>query len=816
MTRLVVFTGAWVLGVLLTQASIFSPVWLLLCIPAALVLGLGWRERPQVQADKRHLKVVWFLVGLPLGAGRLLWAQLQIDPGHIAYYNGMERVVVEGVVTGEPDGRPSYTNLRLDVDSLYPVVEQSQPLSRTVEGRVLVSAPPYADVQYGDRVRAIGSLKRPPAYERFSYREYLAQRGIYSIMPYAKVIVLDSHHACLFMDYILRFKAYALRVLPTLISEPQASLLTGILLGVESGIPERLDDAFSATGTSHIIAISGFNLALVAGMFTNLAHRFGKRGWRLPLALVGVWTYTLLVGASAAVLRSALMATVGVVARQSGRKVHGPTSLAASVWVMSLVNPYILWDVGFQLSFAATLGLILYTKPLSQGVQHLLDRWIGTTGKQSAAGKRSAALTTRFVALLDDSLIVTLAAQLTTTPVLIGRFHRFSLMSLLSNLLILPAQPFVMTWGGLALMAGMVVRPIGEMLGWIAWLFLTYTIGVVSKIAEIPHAAIEVTQLTLPLIWGYYLLLGIGTWWFSQPKQDRWRWVVKVHRLVTVGKRSAAQAVVGLAGVALVFLYLYRLPDGQLHIVFLDVGGDATFVQTPTGRQILIDGGPDAPQALAELGRHLPFWDRDLDLVILSSPDDERLQGLIPVLERYRVDFVAMGAETGEEDYDGDSHGSRRWQHLLSQRERTTVGRLKAGNTWTLDQGVDLDVLWPDAEAPSGPLVLRITYGDTEVLLMGDATTVVEEALVARYGAALQSDVLHAARHGLKTSTTKALLEAVAPAAVVITLGEGQEPDDTVLARLMDVPVYRTDRHGAVEVVADGQGVKVRTVRSYE
>jgi competence protein ComEC len=798
-TRLVIFTGAWVLGVLLTQASIFSPVWLLLCIPAALVLGLGWRNQPKAR------KAVWFLVGLPLGAGRFLWAQPQIDPGHIAYYNNMGPVAVEGVVIGEPDKRFTHTNLRLDVDTLHPMMAQSEAPSMTVTGRVLVNVPPYAEVQYGDRVRVVGRLTRPPIFETFSYREYLAQQGIYSLLRGAEVAVLASHQACLFMDYVLRFKAYALRVLPTLLSEPQASLLTGILLGVESGIPERVMDDFTATGTSHIIVISGFNLALVAGMFTNLARRLGKRHWRLPLALTGVWVYTLLVGASAAVLRSALMATVGVVAQHSGRKVHGPTSLATAVWVMSLINPYILWDVGFQLSFAATLGLILYTKPLSQGVQHLFERRISST------------LATRFVAMLDESVIVTLAAQLTTTPVLIGRFHRFSLVTLISNFLILPAQPFVMTWGGLALIAGMAIRPIGEFLGWIAWLFLTYTIGVVSKTAEIPHASVEITHgptgpaLTLPLIWGYYLLLGASTWWFSQSKQDRWRWLIKARHLVTNGKRSAAQAAVGLAGLALIFIYLYNLPDGRLHVVFLDIGrGDATFVQTPTGRQILIDGGYDAPRTLAELGRHLPFWDRDLDLVVLTSPDDERLRGLIPVLERYQVDFVAMGAESGQGDY------YERWRELLRQRARETVGVLTSGHTWELDQGVNLAALWPDAGASPGPLVLQITYGDNEILLMGDATTVAEEELVARYGATLQSEVLHAARHGVKTSSTKALLQAVAPAAAVITLGEGQKPAETVLARLMDVPIYRTDRQGAVEVVADGQSVRVRTARSQE
>ncbi len=799
MTRLVVFTGAWVLGVLLTQASIFSPVWLLLCIPAALVLGLGWQGQLPVH------KVVWFLVGLPLGAGRFLLAQPQIDPGHIAYYNNIGPVRVEGVVTGEPDRRSTHTNLRLDVDTLCPVMTQSKVSSMTVTGRVLVNAPPYAEVQYGDRIRVLGNLTRPPVFETFSYREYLAQRGIYSLIRGAEVTVLQAHQACLVMDYILRFKAYALRVLPTLISEPQASLLTGILLGVESGIPERLDEAFSATGTSHIIAISGFNLTLVAGMFAGLARRLKKRQLVLPLALVGIWLYTLLVGASAAVLRAAVMASVALVAQHKGRKVHGPTSLATAVWLMSLINPYILWDVGFQLSFAATLGLLLYTKPLSQEVQHLFERRIGST------------LATRFVAMLDESVIVTLAAQLTTTPILIGRFHRFSLVTLISNFLILPAQPFVMTWGGLALIAGMIIRPIGEFLGWIAWLFLTYTIGVVSKTAEIPHASIEMihrptgSALTLPLIWGYYLLLGASTWWFSQSKQDRWRWLIKVRHLVTNGKRSAAQAAVGLAGLALIFIYLYSLPDGRLHVVFLDIGkGDATFVQTPTGRQILIDGGFDAPRTLAALGRYLPFWDRDLDLVVLTSPDEERLRGLIPVLERYRVDFVAMGSEVGQGDY------YERWQALLSQHARETLGILTSGNTWELDQGVDLAVLWPDAETSSGPLVLQITYGDNEVLLMGDATTVVEEALAARYGADLQSDVLHAAHPDVKTSSTKALLEAVNPESVVITLGEDQEPAPQVLARLMDVPLYRTDRQGAVEVIADGQRIKIHTARSQE
>ena len=194
---------------------------------------------------------------------------------------------------------------------------------------------------------------------------------------------------------------------------------------------------------------------------------------------------------------------------------------------MLLLNPHTLWDVGFQLSLAATLGLILYVEPLTRAFERLFARY--TTSDRAQ----------RIVGWLNDALIVTLAAQITTTGVIVGVFHRLSLVTLLTNILVLPAQSFLMLSGGVALIGGLIVRPIGHLLAWIAWVPLTYTITAVRWTATFPLASVELGNVTLPLVWGYYAVVGAVTWWFrtiesrivrailqhsSNSRSGRWRW----------------------------------------------------------------------------------------------------------------------------------------------------------------------------------------------------------------------------------------------------------------------------------------------------
>ncbi len=782
MTRLVAFTAAWIVSLWLAQAAFFHPIWFFLTLPAAVVLHFGWRH------ERRGRLALWALAGMLLGAGRFLLWQAPIDESHIARYNGADFAQVTGLVTAAPDRRTRYTNLRVSAEQISFVNGQSFP----VHGELLVKAPVYTPARYGDRVQVSGTLEIPPVFEGFSYRDYLARQGIYTLLRRADLTVLESHQANRLLDGLLRFREYALTRLLQILPEPQAALLAGILLGVESGIPEELNAAFSATGTTHIVAISGFNLTIIAGVFALLARRaFGEKG-ETPVALAGVWLYTLLVGASAAVVRAAVMGSLAIFARRERRPLHGPTSLALAALAMSVHNPLVLWDVGFQLSLAATAGLIFFTDPLTNLFLRGLGRWMSAERAEQAVG------------WLSEALLLTLAAQITTTPIIVATFQRLSLVTLFTNFLILPVQSFVMLFGGVALLVALLWLPLGQLLGWLAWVFLTYTIEVVRWTATFAWASVPVPGATWPLVAAYYLLLGGAFWWFSRRLEERQYWWTRWRQL------PQWRLVGGLAVVALLGAYLWTMPDGRLHIFFLDVGqGDAVFIRTPTGRQVVIDGGPDAPALLSQVGRRMPFWDRTLDLVALSSPDDARLAGLIPLLERYQVDFVASGAEEG-----AGSHYER-WVELLNARSAETEGVFWAGSEWELDEGVWLRALWPE-HGTVGPLVLRLDYGETSVLLPGGATTVVEGALVSRDAGALRSAVLQIPRHGARTGSTPAFLEAVAPEIAIISVGEDERADTPapqVLARLMDLALYRTDLHGTLEIISDGETVAVRVER---
>jgi len=781
MTPLVIFVLAWAGGVLLAQAALFSPIWLLLALPTAFILRTGWGEH---RAARR---TAFALIGLLIGAGRLLIAQPRIDADHIAFYNGAGRVTLQGVISREPDHRPTLTNLHIKVEALILADDSAVPM----HGHVLVKAPAYTSIEYGDLVRATGLLETPPVFESFSYRDYLARQGVHSLLRQADTTVLSTGHGFFLLEWLYRFKAHALKTLLSIWPEPKASLLAGILLGVESGIPGDLDEAFVATGTSHIVAISGFNLSIIAAVFVQTGNQLLKGRGKTTLPLVGLWLYTVLVGASAAVLRAAVMATVTILARKEERAPHGPTSLATAVWVLGMLNPYVLWDVGFQLSLAATLGLILYTEPVTCWFQRLFEYF---TDQERAH---------KVVSLLSDALIVTIAAQITTTGVIIGVFRRLSLVTLLTNLLILPAQQQVMFGGGVALIAGLLLRPLGQVLSWFAWVFLAYTITVVRWTATFPLASVELGNITLPVVWGYYTVLGVVTWWFSHPVEERQRYQLALKK-VTRWHLAA-----GFAVLVLLSAYFYAAPDGRLHVIVLDAGqGDAIFIQTPRGKQVLIDGGADAPQTLTQVGKQMPFWDRRLDMVILTSPTAGRLPGLIPVLERYTIDFVNIGPKTGR----GNLY--EQWEALLAMRPTGSVGTLWAGMVWELDSGVNLETLWPEPGSAGGPLVLRLTYGNTSFLLGGDATAIVEETLVAREGHSLRSSVLLLARQGAKTASTPAFLQTVAPEAVIISAGnDARYPDQSVLARVMDKPVYRTDEVGAIAITSDAQQIHVHGER---
>jgi len=277
--------------------------------------------------------------------------------------------------------------------------------------------------------------------------------------------------------------------------------------------------------------------------------------------------------------------------------------------------------------------------------------------------------------------------------------------------------------------------------------------------------------------------------------------------------------IAGLAVAAiLVWVAVASLPDGKLHVTFFDVGeGDAIFIETPRGQQILVDGGPNPTTLISAFGHKMPFWDRSIDLVILTHADEDHITGLIPVLERYHVGQVL------DSGYEYHHPMYQRWQELIE--EKAIPNRLaRAGMRIATGDGVELVVLHPgpelmkytNADSNNNSIVSRLVMGQVSFLLPGDIEEEAENMLVAS-GQELTSTVLKVPHHGGNTSSSAAFLSAVNPKLVVISVGADNRfghPSPQVLGRLEDLVgeerILRTDERGTIEVVTDGERVWVR------
>ena len=748
-------------------------------------------QRPNVARRLAPLALGMAVIGLRGG----LAASGAPDAGSIPGGDGPWVAVVQSVGAARAGARPAVVRL----EASPPVV-------------VAATLPSYPAVVPSDRVELRGRIRPPPVDD---YGAYLARIGAIGTLRVESLALLPAEGSlAASLERLRRASAAGLdRAMP----EPEAGLAAGVLIGLRDRVDRDLAADFTTAGASHVVAISGWNIAIVASTLAALAGGLRRRR-RAILTAVAILAYVAFVGPSPSVVRAGVMAGVALLARELGRPGTAAAALGWAVTVLLILDPAWVDDAGFRLSVLATAGILAWGISLTARL----------AGAQPSRPRR----------WLAEILGVSLAAQAATTPIVLLEFGRLSLVAPAVNLVVVPLVPPAMATGAVALGAGVLAglglpSIVATLVGLPAWGLYAAMVATVRAGAALPLASLELSPpwdalgalLSACLVgatarWGDRALAALRKMVIgASPRRGSARPTTRRGQ-ATSHSRGLQVASIALAAatIALAVTLAHR-PDGIVRVVVLDVGqGDAILVEGDRGGRLLVDGGPDAGRLLIALDERLPPWDRRVDILVLTHPHEDHVAGLATLLSRYRIGRVY------EPGMIGPGPGYQAWATTLASGGPPR-GRLSTGDLLRLD-GIRFRVLWPDPnrvpERPSDggtainnvSIVLLGEIGEHRFLLAGDIEEGIDPELVRR--GLPRVDLLKVAHHGSRTSSTSPFLAAVQPRVAVVSAGAGNpygHPAPATIDRLHAVAreTYRTDTDGTVEVAFDGPSVRVRT-----
>ncbi|WP_273379580.1 DNA internalization-related competence protein ComEC/Rec2 [Symbiobacterium thermophilum] len=744
-------------------------------------------------------------------AGAARWSYVQTaGRGNLDAWTD-RRVTLVGTVVSEPalqaDGRVTY------------IVAAEAAQGQPARGRVRVAQRGGTAPAYGERVAATGVLTPPAPARRpggFDEAAYLARQSVYLVMESGPVERMGPGRVDWFRRVAVATRLRLEAVLQQALPEREAALMAGLLFGSRGHLPEDVADAFRGAGVFHLLAVSGGNVAMVVMPLLWLLYRAGLgRRAAAALAVPAVVFFIFLTGASPSVLRAGLMAVLVLAGDILGRERDALNTLGAAAALLLMGVPGLLFDLGFQLSVAATLGILLLAGPIRGWLEPRLAR----------------ALPGKPPSWLSAGLAATLAAQALVEPLSLHAFGLFSPVGPLANLAVIPYVGLLVPFGLATVLLGLFAPPAVWLLGVAGRGALVGLVYMVKALASVPLAQVDVGRLPPGWALGWYAALA----WAALPEARRipaalWARLRACRRAVRAGGALAgALALLAAAGAALSWRLALAAPPDALELVVLDVGqGDAILVKAPGDHAALVDAGPayefgtgggrfDAGAAVVV--PHLRrIGVRRLDLFVLTHPDVDHVGGAGSVLRALPVGQVLVSTPRAEEVH-----------HVSALETARALGvpvRVpQEGEVLRLGEEVFLEVLGPPSPPITGSrsddnancVALRVVYRQVAFLLACDLEAVAEERLVER-GRLLRADVLKVSHHGSRFSTGDRFLEAVRPRYAVISAGAGNpfgHPHADVLDRLSraGAEIWRTDRHGTVTVRTDGFQVRVEGSR---
>jgi len=802
LTPLIYTTLSFILGIILGSAFLYLPLsTITLSITSIIVIS--------ILNKGRIIKFIALSIIALLGGLYYIFSTISLPKEDISNFV-QEEVTLRGRIMRPPQRGIERTTFYLDVDEIY-----SGQWQRPASGKVRISGDITLPLQYGDIILVRTKLKRPRSYHNpggYDFENALARDRVYVVgwVKEEDIIRLGFRG-----NHLLRLLYDAREDIRKAIEQSlkgeSSSILQSMIIGEEKGLNDEIRDAFMASGTTHILSISGSHLGLLAFIIYNilrlsiltLPSRFLLKLtlYTTPskisalLTMPPVIIYTIIAGGQVATIRSLIMILVYLFAILIEREDRLINSLAFAALIILLLNPQVIYDISFQLSYGSILS-----------IGYILEWW--KRRERDPLYVEEKGLLMKMKKRLIQYLLVTLSATLGTAPLVAYHFNQFSWVGLFSNIIIIPLAgavivPLGLLSGFITALSGSSALPMAPLLDRIVSIFYL----LVRAFSKIPHAALHLPSPSIPLISLYYLFL----YTLLESKGNRWA------RFVSITAFS-------LIMIFTISLFL-KNPKG-IRVTFIDVGqGDSSLIELPDRKRILIDGGGGFDKGF-DIGRRViaPYlWDRGIrgiDYLVLSHPHPDHIGGLIYIIKGFRIGEVWVNGDYAIKGY-------TEFLRLIEEKGIQLI-TVKRGDA-LLKDSYNIYILHPypqfDPSSPRGEfsaqnnrsIVLKLVYKNHSFLFSGDIEKEAEENLIYldRW---LRADVIKVPHHGGKTSSIEEFISLVRPEIAVVSSGRDNifhhpNPDTIMRYERLGIKVYRTDLDGAVILESDGEKMKVETFR---
>lgn len=634
-------------------------------------------------------------------------------------------------------------------------------------------------------------------YKGFDYREYLKSKKIYGTIKNSNknIKIIKENNINIVMKLSNNIRNYIINTSNKLLPEKTSSLLVGILIGDKSGISEEIIEDFKISNLSHMLAVSGAHTAyIILGLTFILNKSKMSKKWVHLVTILSLILFMFITNFTSSVTRACFMAIIVLGANLLYRKQDFWTSISISLLIVLVINPFSINEIGLQLSYLGTIGIILFNK----NVETLLN-------KNKINNK------------ISKGLSVTISAQMAIIPIMIYRFNSFSLTFFISNVLASPLLGINIILGLITIFISLVSFKLAKIISLVLNLSLEILIGISEFTSKLPFSSILVKtppMLLILLIYCFILLFNYLYYIYISKTNLRLfqKRIIKLINKTNVNKFISIIIIIII--LFNVFSHSYLLIPKNLRIYFIDVGqGDSCLIITPRNKKILIDGGEGDNNVLLSylLDRRI----KNIDYIMISHFDSDHCIGLIEVIQKLNVKNVLISKQV----YFCDEY--RNIAGIINSKKINVI-HVKQGDVLNIDKEVKLDIFYPPKyfeydDLNNNSIVAKLRYNKFSVLFTGDIEKSEENILNKYTDSELKSDVIKVAHHGSKTSSSEEFIKVVKPKIALIGVGMNNKfghPNQEIIERLENIncKIYRTDEMGEIVMEVNKSGkVKIET-----